>query len=142
MKINHVLVLTRDIKKMTAFWTDVIGLNTGYRPPFPFAGEWLYSEEKTLIHVAQANDHLDKNGAIAHVALEGDNYNQLIATLHEHAIKYFEKDVPLSAERQVFVLGPDELTIEIIFPLSSVDEKSHPYADTGIKQIQINERTH
>ena len=83
---------------MTAFWTNVIGLNTGYRPPFPFPGEWLYSEEKPLIHVAQANDNLDKNGAIAHVALEGENYNQLIATLHEHAIKYFEKDVPLSAE--------------------------------------------
>ena len=142
MKINHVLVLTKDIKAMTSFLTNIMGLSTGYRPPFPFAGEWLYSEEKPLIHLAQVGDDLDKNGAIAHVALEGENYYRLISILHEHSIEYSEKDVPLSDERQVFVLGPDNLTIEVVFPLSSVGEKSRPYIDAGIKQIQINERAH
>lgn len=138
MKINHVLVLAQDIKKMTSFWTSILGLTNGYRPPFPFAGAWLYSEKQPLIHVAQVDEVVDKNGAISHVALEGDNYPNLISNLRDYAVNYAERDVPLTGERQVFVQGPDGLTVEMIYPLDTVEALEQPYNDTGIKQVQMH----
>ena len=53
MNINHVLVLTTDLRAMECFWVDLIGLHEGDRPPFPFNGLWLYSDDNPLIHIAE-----------------------------------------------------------------------------------------
>lgn len=128
MKLNHNLVLTTDLEAMNHFWTKAIGLTLGDRPPFPFKGEWFYSEDKPLIHVAEQTNINPQGGAIAHLALEGGDYQTLITTLKEFGYNYSEKDVPLSGERQVFVAGPDGLIVEMMFPLGSADEVEHPYS--------------
>ena len=127
MKLNHILVLTTDLEIMSHFWTEVIGLSLGDRPPFPFKGAWFYSEGKPLIHVAEQNNINSNGGAIAHLALEGADYQILISTLKMHDVSYTEKDVPLSGERQVFVSGPDGLIVEMMFPLGESDNEAHPY---------------
>jgi lactoylglutathione lyase len=126
MKLNHSLILTTDLEAMNLFWTKAIGLTIGDRPPFPFKGEWFYSEGKPLIHIAEQNNIDPQGGAIAHVALEGGNYNTLIYDLKRYNYKYTEKDVPVSGEHQVFVAGPDGLMVEMIFPLGTSDDKAHP----------------
>ncbi len=127
MKLNHNLVLTTDLEGMNYFWTKAIGLTRGDRPPFPFKGEWFYSEGKPLIHVAEQANLNPNGGAIAHIALEGGDYQTLISTLKKLGFNYSEKDVPLSGERQVFVAGPDGLIVEMLFPLGAADEVGHPY---------------
>jgi len=127
MKLNHNLILTTDLDTMSHFWTEVIGLTLGDRPPFPFKGAWFYSEGKPLIHVAEQGRTDVSGGAIAHLALEGADYNTLITTLKRLEYGYTEKDVPVSGERQVFVSGPDGLIVEMMFPLGKSDNKAHPY---------------
>ncbi|MCF6189773.1 MAG: hypothetical protein L3J51_04785 [Cocleimonas sp.] len=127
MKLNHNLILTTDLDAMNTFWTEAIGLTAGDRPPFPFKGAWFYSEGKPLIHVAEQKNIDPSGGAIAHLALEGGNYNTLITTLKKLNYSYTEKDVPISGERQVFVSGPDGLVVEMMFPLGKSDDEAHPY---------------
>lgn len=129
MKLNHNLVLTRDADAMIHFWTDVIGLTIGERPPFPFKGAWLYSEGKPLIHIAEQPDLNPYGGALAHVALEGAAYQELISNLIKTATDYSEKNVPVSGERQVFVKGPDGLVVEMQFPLSETVNTSNDTRD-------------
>lgn len=118
MKINHVLVLTTNLKAMECFWTRLIGLQVGERPPFPFNGLWIYSDDRPLIHIAeQATSDFD-NGTIAHVALEGANYKALLERLGKSTYDYTEKVVPLSDELQVFIVGPDGLIVEMLFQLN------------------------
>ena len=114
---------------MSHFWTEVIGLTLGDRPPFPFKGAWFYSEGKPLIHVAEQENINPSGGAMAHLALEGADYQAfaLISTLKRHDVSYTEKDVPLSGERQVFVSGPDGLVVEMMFSLGESDDEVHPY---------------
>lgn len=121
MNINHVLVLTTDLHIMTDFWTKVIGFHVGERPPFPFDGVWVYSNDKPLIHIAKISSTFE-NGAIAHVALEGADYIILINRLNESPYSYTEKIVPLSKERQVFIAGPNNLTVEMLFPLNEKNQ--------------------
>ena len=120
MNINHVLVLTTDLKKMECFWTELIGLRVGERPPFPFNGLWLYSDDKPLIHIAEQAASDFGKGAIAHVSLEGSDYKALLERLGKNPYVYTEKVVPLSGERQVFIVGPDGLIVEMLFPLNEL----------------------
>jgi len=116
MKLNHVLVLTSDLQAMRSFWINVIGLREGWRPDFPFAGLWLYFDEKPLIHIAEQLGVTFTHGAISHVALEGANYKELLSRCQQFNQTYTEKNVPQSGERQVFLSGPDGLTVEMLFP--------------------------
>ena len=136
MKLNHVLVLTTGLKEMACFWTELIGLHVGYRPPFPFNGLWLYSDEKPLVHIAEQPYSAFGYGSIAHVALEGAHYNLLLERLNKSTYTYTEKRVPESREQQVFITGPDGLTVEMLFPL---DEHHKLKENTQQPAYQINE---
>lgn len=131
MNINHVLILTTDLQVMECFWTTLIGLQVGKRPPFPFNGVWIYSDNRPLIHIAEQAESSFGNGAIAHVAIEGSDYKSLIKRLNTNTYLYTEKVVPLSGERQVFIVGPDNLIVEMLFPLSEQQDievnKQHEY---------------
>ncbi len=130
LEINHVLIRSANIDAMIRFFERVLGLKNGKRPPFAFAGAWLWSDDKPLIHLSEANpidkgqlDYLgDKKmirnsgtGIIDHIAFTGRDYKHLIKSLQNHQINYFERDVPLTGEHQVFVEGPEGLQVEIQF---------------------------
>ena len=116
MRINHILVRTSDLEVINRFLVEIIGLEPGERPAFPFPGSWFYSEGMPLVHVVLEHSAGDTDGAVDHVALEGADYDTLITTLNMHDIHYVERDVPQSGEHQVFVFGPDGLKIEMLFP--------------------------
>ena len=117
MKINHVLVRASDLETMNRFLVNAIGLEEGERPPFPFSGSWLYSDGKPIIHVIHDLSAGNADGTVDHVALEGANYDTLLAALARHDIDYAERNVPQSGEHQVFVSGPDGLKVEMLFPV-------------------------
>jgi lactoylglutathione lyase len=116
MKINHVLVRASNLETMNRFLVDAIGLEVGERPPFPFSGSWLYSDGKPVVHVIHDLSAGNADGAVDHVALEGADYDTLLAALARHGIEYAERVVPQSGEHQVFVSGPDGLKVEMLFP--------------------------
>ncbi|GAB5451139.1 MAG: hypothetical protein Hals2KO_14670 [Halioglobus sp.] len=131
MKLNHVLVRSSDLDASERFFTEVIGLDAGDRPPFPFRGAWFYSEGQPLAHVVEdRSGPLADRGPLAHVAFQGADYEELIGRLIARQVPYSEKDVPLSRERQVFVEGPDGLTVEMMFPLDG-RRAPHPYRNTS-----------
>ncbi len=116
MKINHVLVRANNLEAMNRFLVDAIGLELGERPPFPFAGSWLYSDGKPVVHVIHDNSAGNADGAVDHVALEGADYDTLLAAITKHEIEYAERNVPQSGEHQVFIFGPNGLKVEMLFP--------------------------
>ncbi|MEZ5536859.1 MAG: hypothetical protein R3F02_14700 [Thiolinea sp.] len=129
MKLDHVLLRTADLAVMSRFLVDVIGLEPGPRPPFPFAGAWFYSEGQPLVHVVdEPQASVSANGAVVHVALSGAGYGELISRLQAQQLTYYEKDVPLSGERQVFISGPDQLMVDMLFPIGTAADRPMPYA--------------
>ena len=42
MSLNHYTILARDLEATKNFYTDVVGLTVGDRPPLAFPGYWLY----------------------------------------------------------------------------------------------------
>ncbi len=48
-KMEHYLVLTKDIDATRDFYCRVLGMKDGFRPPLGFPGYWLYLGE-TPVH--------------------------------------------------------------------------------------------
>jgi len=133
--LNHVLIHTSDLKKMSLFFEQILGLKQGYRPPFPFSGAWLYSDDKPIIHLSESNpadtefsDYLDAKstskpgtGIIDHIAFSGNDYPLLIKQLEHYHLNFFERSVPLTGEHQVFVTAPEGLKVEIQFDSEMIE---------------------
>src|SRR5215470_4788331 len=49
--MSHFTVLTKDVAATEAFYTELLGLRTGYRPPISRPGVWLYAGEHPILHV-------------------------------------------------------------------------------------------
>ena len=126
--LNHVLVLTRDLEATRDFYVDVLGLEDGYRPPFPFSGHWIYLGDRAVVHVAENRGYLDARdqvrdgsadnatGSIDHIAFEASGLRAMIARLEESDIAAHHRKVPDLDLHQVFVHDPNGVRIELNFP--------------------------
>lgn len=119
MRLDHNLIMTTNLGACDTFLVDIVGLERGERPPFPFPGAWYYSEGKAIAHVAESQRVKAGAGPIDHLALSGANYDDLMQRVRSNNVRFHETDVPLSGERQIFIEGPDGLVIEMTFPLGT-----------------------
>ena len=51
MSLNHYTILARDLEATKNFYTDVVGLSVGDRPPLDFPGYWLYCGGVPTVHL-------------------------------------------------------------------------------------------
>ncbi|KAA9131370.1 glyoxalase [Marinihelvus fidelis] len=117
MKLNHVQVLTTDLEATEHFWTKIIGLDTGYRPPFDFPGAWYYADGMPAIHIV-VRDEVGQAGAFDHVALEfsAAEFDAVKDRLDDAGMTYHSTVVPDRGDRQLFVIGPDGVRVELQCP--------------------------
>jgi catechol 2,3-dioxygenase-like lactoylglutathione lyase family enzyme len=125
MRLDHVLIRTRDLDAMRVFFTDGIGLEVGPRPAFSFSGYWLYAHGQPVIHLRDLGGLEPPAGGgpawpFDHVAFAGDDYRALVARLEANGISFREQELPGGGVHQVFATGPDGVRVEIQFPAAAV----------------------
>src|SRR5580698_3593363 len=49
--LNHYTIRVRDLESTKNFYTDVVGLKVGDRPPLAFPGYWLYCGDVPTVHL-------------------------------------------------------------------------------------------
>src|SRR5258708_6952168 len=117
--LDHINIQTRDLKKTVDFYETILGLKRGFRPEFPFPGEWLYIGDKPVVHLIgmTANDPPVPlgSGSINHVAFAGSGLDELAARADKAGIVPSVRNVPGMALRQVFLRDPNEILVEINF---------------------------
>ena len=138
-KLAHYSIRTTDLERSRHFYTQVLGLREGFRPPFPFPGIWLYmgSDESQygVVHIIgiDPNDPSgltaylgDKDlpatgtGTVDHIAFLATNVQDFWATLRKAGYRWRDRTVPSLGLHQVFVDDPSGVTIEMNFPASEV----------------------
>ena len=131
---EHVLILADDVDKTKDFYVDILGLNIGYRPNFPFKGYWLYLDENpkaACIHLAmrkqdtgqdyyigKKDDVKSGSGAIDHVAFNADDIESMKAKLEKISIEYTHRKVPGFPLEQLFIMDPDGVKVELNYATS------------------------
>lgn len=108
------------LKPVRDFYVDLLGLEEGERPPFPFPGHWLYLGGQPVIHLA-GREGLDvgtDTGGIDHIAFNADDLAGMRRRLDEQGVAYDERTVPLLGLHQLFITDPAGVKVELNFAAS------------------------
>jgi catechol 2,3-dioxygenase-like lactoylglutathione lyase family enzyme len=138
--LQHVLVLGEDIDATRDFYTDVVGLRAGPRPPLQFPGHWLYAGEDATacLHVADRVVYLthaaglglgtgpgepagaETAGAVDHVAFEADDHAEVARRIADAGLRAVANEVP-GGPRQLFVRDPNGVLVEFnVMPAAAI----------------------
>jgi catechol 2,3-dioxygenase-like lactoylglutathione lyase family enzyme len=136
-KLDHYSIRTLDIEASRRFYTEVMGFEVGFRPPFDFPGLWLYNgarhpESYGVVHIIGVDlanpeglkqylgdrdlSTLNGTGTVDHMAFAATGLAEMRARLERNAIAYKERTVPDLGLHQVFIEDPSQVTIELNFP--------------------------
>ena len=145
-RIDHYSIRTLDVEASRKFYTEIIGLKVGPRPPFNFPGLWLYNGEPPgdldhaegnygIVHVMGVDrdnpqglidtlGYVDpetlkgSTGALDHIALAVTGRAVMLERCRRSNVSFFERTVPALGLHQVFIKDPNGVTIELNFPAS------------------------
>lgn len=122
--IDHINIDTLDLDQTVRFYSDVLGLKLGPRPPFSFPGAWLYAGDTAVVHLnhmtgerakARAKKPPKDTGAFNHFSFASTGYDDQVKRLKKHDVDYETRDVPDRELRQIFFLDPNGVRIELTF---------------------------
>jgi catechol 2,3-dioxygenase-like lactoylglutathione lyase family enzyme len=126
MEMEHVLVLSDDIERTCEFYSRVVGLQVGERPPLEFPGYWLYAGPTPCLHVADRRAYLAHAawlgltvaheppgaGPVDHIAFNASDYDEINARLESNGVGAVRNTVP-GGPRQLFIEDPNGVRVEI-----------------------------
>ncbi len=136
-KLGHYSIRTKDLERSLRFYVDILGLRTGYRPPFDFPGAWLYLPDDDsdfgVVHIIGI-DPDDPSGlleymgdkpdlafgsaSIDHLAFLATGLEEMQARAQAAGVPYRERTVPSLHLHQLFLEDPSGVVIELNYPAS------------------------
>ncbi len=113
-RLDHVNILTRDAPPMIDFFRKVLGVEEGYRPPFPFPGHWLYLDGHPVIHLNMVDRTDDfPAGMFNHVAFSFYDRDLALKAVEASGYRFEVDAIPDTDIGQIFVYGPEGVKIEL-----------------------------
>ena len=116
--LQHINIHVTDLERSKHFYTRVLGLRVGPRPPVASVGYWLYLGDQPVIHLVQkppGSVAAAGNGAIDHIAFHGTDVDATRRLLHADGVAFHETVIPRDRSTQLFVHDPDGVKIELNF---------------------------
>jgi catechol 2,3-dioxygenase-like lactoylglutathione lyase family enzyme len=111
---DHINVLTHQPEQLQRFFAEALGFAPGWRPPFPFAGNWLYREDDAFVHTVDSADPAHGVATLGHIAFRTtEDPDTLIERLRNLGYQPEVRRVPQRGDTQVFVALPGGLLVEI-----------------------------
>jgi catechol 2,3-dioxygenase-like lactoylglutathione lyase family enzyme len=126
LALDHFNIITADLEGTVRFYTELLELEPREGPP-PLTHEnarWMYDESgRAIVHinslecprVYDREVHPGPTGALHHVALRCSGYEEVRARLSRRGIGHQLNDVSAVGLRQIFVLDPNRVLLELNF---------------------------
>lgn len=121
-KLDHVNIRTANLSNMVAWYCDVLGMENGERPPFPFPGAWLYAGDQAAVHlvgVDEAPQSVEPN--IEHFAMSATGLQDFVDRLEATGTEFRAVRVPGINILQINVFDCDGNHIHIDFSPEEAD---------------------
>ena len=124
--LDHVNIITADVEGSARFYAQLLGLEPRDGPP-PLTHDnarWMYDEAgRAILHINsldcprqyEREIRPGPTGALHHVALRCSGYEEIRARLMRRGLEHRLNEVPAVGLRQIFVLDPNEVLLELNF---------------------------
>jgi catechol 2,3-dioxygenase-like lactoylglutathione lyase family enzyme len=124
--LDHVNIITSDLEGTARFYTELFDLEPRDGPP-PLTHDnarWMYDKSgRAIVHInslecPRAYDRevrAGPTGALHHVALRCFGYEEMRSRLARRGIGHQLNDVAAAGLRQIFVLDPNQVLLELNF---------------------------
>ena len=130
--LDHVNIRTANLEAVSRFYSEILGLRKGPRPPFGFPGAWHYCGDKAVIHLVGVDKApLGKDPKIEHFAFRSTGLGDFVAHLRKKKVEHNAIRVPLTGNIQINVLDPDGNHIEIQFGAAEAESAPEALDRTG-----------
>lgn len=117
--MNHFTILCDDLEVTLAFYAEHLNLRPGARPPFDFAGAWLYAQggKDPILHIIDREPKPPLvAGVIDHMAFSGKGLMSTVQRLEKSGVPYDLRRLPGDwGTWQLFIHDPNGAKIEIDF---------------------------
>ena len=114
--MNHFTILAKDLEATRKFYTEVMGLKEGYRPPFNFPGIWFYAGDHPILHVMGRKSLPDpKGGVFDHMAYSAKDLAGTVARLKAKGVEHELVHQVGTKLWQIFFHDPNGAKIELDF---------------------------
>ncbi len=120
--LNHFTIRTADLERTKDFYSQVLGMPVGDRPPLGFPGYWLYSGGGPTVHLIGMRDGETAarapgpTGLFDHIAFSCTGLAEMKDRLKAHGVDFAERIVPRDRQTQLFLHDPDGIGVELNFP--------------------------
>lgn len=116
LALDHITIRCRDLAHSRHFYSAILGLEDGYRPPFAGPpGAWLYHQGQPLVHLyaGPPQDAAATPLALDHIAFVVDDLAPIKSSLRRYGQTYERAIVPEVGAEQLFFTDPDGVKIEV-----------------------------
>jgi catechol 2,3-dioxygenase-like lactoylglutathione lyase family enzyme len=125
--MEHFTILTAELDRTVAFYRELLGLEPGWRPAFPFPGAWLYCNDRAdgtgdgtrghaILHVVAGRTPPNPPaGVIDHMAFAATGLKVTVARLDAGGIAYDLRRLPGAGPWQLFFHDPNGARVELDF---------------------------
>jgi catechol 2,3-dioxygenase-like lactoylglutathione lyase family enzyme len=126
--LDHVNIVTDDLPGTARFYAEVFGLDVrdGPAPSRPDKVQWAYDDQgRAILHLNATGAFQvfkrdvtpgETTGAVHHVALKCAGHAEMVARLEARGLAHSFNDVPSIGLRQIFVVDPNGVLLELNFP--------------------------
>jgi len=119
-RIEHYNIHTVKLAETVDFYTRILGMTNGDRPPFQFPGAWLYVGDTPVLHLVDVSGAYKSpragqhgTGTLDHVAFEAQGLPAMREHLRRNGATFEERVVPRTGVTQLFLVDPNGLTLEL-----------------------------
>ncbi|WP_454726651.1 MULTISPECIES: VOC family protein [Cupriavidus] len=114
--MNHFTVLTDALEDSVRFYREVLGFETGPRPPFSFPGAWLYAGGAPIVHLVATHAlPAPSAGVLDHMAFTATGLAHHVSDLRRRGIPFTLGRLAGSGLWQLFLHDPNGAKIELDF---------------------------
>ena len=118
-EMNHFTVLPNDLENSVSFYTEILGLEEGFRPNLGFPGCWLYKNQRAILHIISGKKlPSEPSGVLDHMAFSAENLPETIDKLKTRKIDYELKRQNETNTWQLFFVDPNGAKVELDFDSS------------------------
>jgi catechol 2,3-dioxygenase-like lactoylglutathione lyase family enzyme len=116
--IDHINIATEKLTETRDFYVEALGLKEGPRPDVGIQGHWLYAGDRAIVHLQLARGPVtaSRDSALNHAAFEVGDLDAVAANLDRHGISYRRIQQPGAPVRQLFLLDPNGVIVELNSP--------------------------